>query len=151
MPSLYTNKFCKIWEMIWPGIEFKKSLDIFWPRLQRRRSEEYLDHFDVQVEALRVTSRLEFTLKNSNWNTATICEVLFMTRDFYKTLHSQCISPWINITGLSNVSLNYIIFLFWLFVKIFFLSLSRLLFSVVNDHRMQENSKCHVYQMNFYN
>ena len=84
MPSLYANKFVRFERTIWPSIEFKKSLDIFWSRLERRRSEEYLDHFDLQVDALRVTSRLEFILKNSSWNTATICEVLFMTQDFQR-------------------------------------------------------------------
>ena len=78
MPSLYANKFVRFERTIWPSIEFKKSLDIFWSRLERRRSEEYLDHFDLQVEDSRVTSRLEFILKNSNWNTATICEVFIL-------------------------------------------------------------------------
>ena len=65
---------------------------------------------------------------------------------FSETL--QYISSWINIVVLLNVSLNYIISLSWLFVKISFLSLFRLSFSVVHEHRMQENSKCRVYQMN---
>ena len=51
----------------------------------------------------------------------------------------QYISSWINIVVLLNVSLNYIISLSWLFVKISFLSLFRLSFSVVHEHRMQEN------------
>ena len=67
---------------------------------------------------------------------------------FSETLHSQYISSWINIVVLFNVSLNFILFLSWLFVKISFLSLFRLLFLVVHEHRMQENSKCRVYQMN---
>ena len=38
MPSFYTH-FIRFETMIWPSIELKKSLDIFWPRLKRKRYE----------------------------------------------------------------------------------------------------------------
>ena len=101
--------------MIWPSVEFKKSLDIFWPRLERRRSEEYLDYFDrlwafflprvhFEIQQLKYGENLQGFIHDSG---------------FSKTLHFQYISSWINIVVLSNVSLNYIIFLFWLFVNRF--------------------------------
>ena len=105
--------FVRFETMIWPRIEFKKSLDIFWPRLERRRSEEYLDYFDrlwafflprvhFEIQQLKYGENLQGFIHDSG---------------FSKTLHFQYISSWINIVVLSNVSLNYIIFLFWLFVN----------------------------------
>ena len=76
--------------------------------------------------------------------TAKICRVLFRL-----TLNA-CLrqTSWINIVVVLNVSLNDIISLSWLFVKISFLSLFRLWVSVVHEHRIQEYSKCRMYQMN---
>ena len=99
--------------MIWPRIEFKKYLDIFWPRLERRRSEEYLDYFDrlwafflprvhLEIQQLKHGENLQGFIKDPG---------------FSEILHFQYISSWINVVVLLNVSLNYIIFLFWLFVN----------------------------------
>ena len=35
--------------MIWPSTELKNSLDIFWPRLERKRSEEQLVILIAQI------------------------------------------------------------------------------------------------------
>ena len=43
--------------MIWPSREFKNSLDIFWPRIERKRSEEYLEYFDLLVVKKEQTRR----------------------------------------------------------------------------------------------
>ena len=99
--------------MIWPRIEFKKYLDIFWPRLERRRSEEYLDYFDrlwafflprvhLEIQQLKHGENLQGFIKDPG---------------FSEILHFQYISSWINVVVLLNVSLDYIIFLFWLFVN----------------------------------
>ena len=80
------SNFVRFETMIWPSIEFIKSLDIFWPELERSRSEEYLDYFEIKVvkRSFERCSCLEFILKNSNRNTAKICKVLIMTEDFQR-------------------------------------------------------------------
>ena len=113
------TNFVRFETMIWPSIQFIKSLDIFWSRLERSRSEEYLDYFEIKVvkRSFERCSCLEFILKNSNRNTAKICKVLIMTQDFQRHFSfNTYISSWINIVVLLNVSLNDIIFLSWCFV-----------------------------------
>ena len=57
------------------------------------------------------------------------------TRRKFATFYScWIIQTWINIVVLLNVSFNGIIFLSWLFVKISFLSLFRLWFSVIKRY-----------------
>ena len=44
---------------------FKKPLDIFWPQIKRKRSEEYLVMIRLQKENSERFSCLEFILKNN--------------------------------------------------------------------------------------
>ena len=105
--------FVRFETMIWPRIEFKKSLDIFWPRLERRRSEEYLDYFDRLWAFFLPRVHLEIQQMKHGEN----LQGFINDSGFSEILHFQYISSWINIVVLLNVSLNYIIFLFWLFVN----------------------------------
>ena len=136
---------CGFWWDVSFSSQVKKHRSRFWPRLKRKPSEEYVEYFDLLVvnRSFERYSCLEFILKNSK-NTAKICRVLFRL-----TLNA-CLrqTSWTNIVVVLNVSLNDIISLSWLFVKISFLSLFRLWVSVVHEHRIQEYSKCRMYQMN---
>ena len=131
---------------IWPSTELKKSLDIFWPQLSERKRSEVLVILLVVKESFERYSCLEFLLKNSKHCEAglklklTELKVLFHGRIFKDT--SLSIHVFVNKNVLWSVSLNYIS-ASWLFVKISFLSLCRLLFSFscsMHKHRMQEYS-----------
>ena len=117
---------------IWPSTELKKSLDIFWPQLSERKRSEVLVILLVVKESFERYSCLEFLLKNSKHCEAglklklTELKVLFHGRIFKDT--SLSIHVFVNKNALWSVSLNYIS-VSWLFVKISFLSLCRLLFS----------------------
>ena len=141
--------FVRFQTMIWPSIEFKKSFDIFWPQLEKKTLWRIFRIFRPNIGCKKKPferySCLEFILKNSKHveNLQVFIHDSGFPGHFSLNIY---MSSWINIVVLLNVSLSYIIFLSWLFVKISFLSLFRSLLSV-NEHRMQEQSKCRVYQI----
>ena len=135
---------CGFWWDVSFSSQVKKHRSRFWPRLKRKPSEEYVEYFDLLVvnRSFERYSCLEFILKNSKHG-----ENL---QGFIQT-HSQCMSSsdFVNKHCCRfKCFFEWHNFLSWLFVKISFLSLFRLWVSVVHEHRIQEYSKCRMYQMN---
>ena len=143
---------CKIESIIWPSMEFKTSLDIFWPRLEWKRFEEYLVILFRPIGckkkpwALFLPLAVHLEKQQTRRKSARFYLWLRIFRDTSLSIH-----VFVNRHSCPFkcfIRLNYIVFLSWLFVMISSLSLFRLLFSVIQEHRIQEYSKCRVYQMN---
>ena len=122
--------------------ELKKSLDIFWQRLERKRSKEYLVNLLVVKRKLWAIflSRVQI-LKNGRHGEAGLKIKLKSARFYSPIFISLSIHVFVNKNCCPFKCFIELYFLSWLFVKISFLSclsLCWLLFSVTHEHRMQE-------------
>ena len=136
MPSLCARFLRET--MIWPNTQLKKSLDIFWPRLERKRLTEYKVILLVVKRKLwkiflpRVHLEKQQTRPSRLKNFSLNLQGFIHDSGFSGTGYSQIIHVFVNKYCCPFKCFIELHFLSWFFVKIFFLLLCQL-FSVVHE------------------